>query len=272
MANSDILERILTAQHEVVQRARRERSAAALRAEPGWNLPKRSLRTALAARLPAIIAECKHRSPSKGVLRDPFDPVAIAAGYVAAGAAAISVLTNAEFFGGRLEHLSAVREVSAVPVLRKDFVIDEYQIDEARAAGADAILLIVAALGSLRLRDLLAAAAERELEVLVEVHDEDELATALDAGARLIGVNNRNLRTFVTDLAVSERLVARLPSDRLLVAESGIATGADLVRLERSGIGAFLVGEAFMRAADPGAGLEAMLREREAARLSARVG
>jgi indole-3-glycerol phosphate synthase len=208
-----------------------------------------------------VIAECKRRSPSKGVLREPYDPVAIARGYAAAGAAAISVLTNERFFGGTLDHLRAVRDAVPVPVLRKDFVVDAYQLEEARAAGADAVLLIVAALEEARLRELHEAALSLGLEVLTEVHDEHELEVALGIGAAIVGVNNRNLRTFVTDLATSERVARLVPPGTILVAESGLKDGADLARLARSGIGAFLVGEAFMTAPEPGAALAAMLAE-----------
>ncbi len=261
--DSDILERILDSQRGVVQRNRELRPIDALRAAPGFSLPRRSLREALLSRTPGIIAECKRRSPSKGVLREPYDVADIARGYVRAGAAAISVLTNEEFFGGRLEDLSIVRGLSPVPVLRKDFIVDAYQLDEARAAGADAVLLIVAALEPAQLQSLHQAATELGLEVLVEVHDGPELAVALEIGAVIIGFNNRNLRTFVTDLGVSERLALGVSGDRLLVAESGLASGADLLRLERAGIRGFLVGEAFMRAAEPGAALMAMLSQRQ---------
>jgi indole-3-glycerol phosphate synthase len=208
-----------------------------------------------------VIAECKRRSPSKGVLREPYDAVAIARGYAAAGAAAISVLTNERFFGGSLDDLRAVRAAVSVPVLRKDFVIDAYQLEEARAAGADAVLLIVAALAENRLRELHEAALALGLDVLTEVHDEQELEVALGIGAAIVGINNRNLRTFVTDLATSERLARRVPPGIILVAESGLKGGTDIARLARAGIGAFLVGEAFMTAAEPGAALAAMLEQ-----------
>lgn len=255
----DILTQILRDEEDVVASARMARPVEDLRRDPGYALARRSLRHALDGRRPAVIAECKRRSPSKGVLRDPYDPVAIARGYAAAGAAAISVLTNERFFGGSLEDLRAVRASVPIPVLRKDFVIDEYQLDEARAAGADAVLLIVAALPSTRLDELHRAALERGLEVLTEVHDEAELDVALGIGARIVGVNNRNLRTFVTDLAVSERIARRIPEGTLLVAESGLRDGADLARLERADIHAFLVGEAFMKAPVPGDALAAMI-------------
>ena len=255
----DILTQILLNEEGVVAAARASRSAEELRRDPAYALERRRLRHALESRRPAVIAECKRRSPSKGVLREPYDPVTIARGYAAAGAAAISVLTNERFFGGSLDDLRAVRASVPIPVLRKDFVIDEYQLDEARAAGADAVLLIVAALPSARLDELHRAALERGLDVLTEIHDEAELDVALGIGAQIVGVNNRNLRTFVTDLAVSERIARRVPKGTLLVAESGLRDGADLARLERSDIHAFLVGEAFMKAPVPGDALAAMI-------------
>ncbi|MBM4242412.1 MAG: indole-3-glycerol phosphate synthase TrpC [Deltaproteobacteria bacterium] len=255
----DILTQILRHEEQVVASARAARPVQDLRGDPAFALERRSLRQALAGHRPSVIAECKRRSPSKGVLREPYDPVAIALGYAAAGAAAISVLTNERFFGGSLDDLRAVRANVPVPVLRKDFVIDEYQLDEARAAGADAVLLIVAALPVARLGALYRAARERGLDVLTEVHDEAELEIALGIGAGIVGVNNRNLRTFVTDLAVSERIARLVPEGTVLVAESGLRDGADLARLQRSGIQAFLIGEAFMTAPVPGEALAAML-------------
>jgi len=257
----DILAQIVAHEHDVVASARVERPVATLRDDPRYAVERRSLAAALTGRRPAVIAECKRRSPSKGVLREPYDAVAIARGYAAAGAAAISVLTNERFFGGTLDELRAVRDAVAVPVLRKDFVVDPYQLEEARAAGADAVLLIVAALEEGQLRDLHAAAIGLGLDVLTEVHDERELDVALALGAAIVGVNNRNLRTFVTDLATSERLATRVPPGTILVAESGIRDGTDLARLARSGIGAFLVGEAFMTAPEPGRALAAMLAQ-----------
>jgi indole-3-glycerol phosphate synthase len=206
-----------------------------------------------------IIAECKRRSPSKGVLRPEYDPAAIASGYAAAGAAAISVLTEPTFFDGSLDHLLAVRASVSIPILRKDFVVSEYQVLEARAAGADAILLIVAALTSEELRSLAACAAGWGLDALVEVHSADELSIALDAGATVIGVNNRNLRTLTVDVTASEALIARIPKGVVSVSESGLRTSEDLLRLRQMGYGAFLIGERFMTAADPGAALRDLL-------------
>lgn len=206
-----------------------------------------------------VIAECKRRSPSRGILRRDYVPPAIAQGYESAGAAAISVLTEPAFFDGGLEHLEQVREVVGLPVLRKDFIVTEYQLVEARAAGADAALLIVAALDDLELRSLLKVARSFGLAALVEVHDERELGRALEAEAEVIGVNNRNLRTLEVDLDASFDLVSQIPDSVVAVAESGIRTSADLVTLRAAGYDAFLVGEALMSRADPGAELRTML-------------
>jgi len=209
-----------------------------------------------------VIAECKRRSPSRGVLRRDYDPVAIAKRYAACGAAAISVLTEPTFFDGALEHLAAVRRAVDVPLLRKDFIVCEYQLFEARAAGADAVLLIVAALDPGEVGALAERARELGLDALVEVHDERELDEALAAGARVIGVNNRNLRTLTVDVAASERLIARMPRDVIGVSESGLRTREDLDRLARLGYRAFLIGERFMTADDPGAALAALIGSR----------
>jgi indole-3-glycerol phosphate synthase len=263
---ADILSQIVAHEHDVVAAARLQVPLAELRRGALYDEARRGFASALRAARPAIVAECKRRSPSKGVLREPYDPVAIARGYAAAGAAAISVLTNERFFGGTLEDLRAVRAAVPVPLLRKDFVVDAYQLEEARASGADAVLLIVAALPASRLRALYDAALALGLDVLTEVHDEAELAVALEIGATLIGVNNRNLRTFVTDLATSERLARLVPAGTILVAESGLRDGGDLRRLAGAGIGAFLVGEAFMTAPEPGRALAAMIAQAAEAR------
>jgi indole-3-glycerol phosphate synthase len=198
-----------------------------------------------------VIAECKRRSPSRGVLLRRYDPVAIATRYEAGGAAAISVLTVPSFFVGALEHLAAVRQAVGVPLLRKDFVVDHYQLLEARAAGADAVLLIVAALDQAVLVRLQAFARDLGLAALVEVHDEHELARAVDAGARLIGVNNRNLRTLAVDVTASSRLAGAMPRDVVAVSESGLRSRAELEELAGAGYRAFLIGERFMTDPDP---------------------
>ncbi|MCC7124675.1 MAG: indole-3-glycerol phosphate synthase TrpC [Acidobacteria bacterium] len=208
-----------------------------------------------------IIAECKRRSPSRGVLRAAYDPEAIATAYSAAGAAAISVLTEPGFFDGSLSHLAAIRQVVDTPLLRKDFIVDEYQIAEAVAAGADAILLIVSALDDATLIHLHGAAKQRGLAVLVEAHSEDEVSRALDAGATIVGINNRNLRTLGVDVDLSERIAARLPRHVTAVCESGLRTHADLRRFAALGYRAFLIGERCMTAPDPGAALRELLAE-----------
>jgi indole-3-glycerol phosphate synthase len=198
-----------------------------------------------------VIAECKRRSPSRGVLAAEYDPVAIARQYEAGGAVAISVLTEPTFFDGALAHLTAVREHVGLPLLRKDFIVDEYQLLEARAAGADAVLLIVAALEQRELIRLRERTEAMGLAALVEVHDEEELSRAVDGGARLVGVNNRNLRTLAVDVEASDRLAARMPSHVVGVSESGLQTRADLERLAAAGYKAFLIGERFMTAPQP---------------------
>jgi indole-3-glycerol phosphate synthase len=206
-----------------------------------------------------VIAECKRRSPSRGVLRVDYDPAAIARGYALAGAAAISVLTEPTFFDGAIEHLDAVRRSTSTPLLRKDFIVSEYQLVEARAAGADAVLLIVAALSLEELRTLSARADALGLDALVEVHGADELEVAVDAGATVIGVNNRNLRTLAVDVHASESLIARMPKDVIAVSESGLTTADDLARLSALGYRGFLIGERFMTAPDPGGALRDLL-------------
>lgn len=210
---------------------------------------------------PNIIAECKRRSPSKGILREQYDAGAIAASYEAAGAAAISVLTEPAFFDGALAHLAAVRAAVSVPVLRKDFIVTRYQLAEARAAGADAVLLIAAALDDETLRDLLRSAEAYGLDALVEVHDAEELERAVSAGAAIIGVNSRNLHTLDVDTAALHALAGRIPLGVVAVAESGIRDAATVQALRGEGYRAFLVGERFMTAEDPGAALAALLQE-----------
>jgi indole-3-glycerol phosphate synthase len=207
-----------------------------------------------------VIAECKRRSPSRGVLRHDYDAVAIARAYTRAGAAAISVITEPSFFDGDLAHLAAVRDEVSLPLLRKDFVVDEYQVLEARAAGADAALLIVAALDDAELRRLVRFTAGCGLAALVEVHDAAEIEGALAAGASIVGVNSRNLRTLEVRLDTALELIDQIPDECVAVAESGIRTSADLERLAAAGYDAFLVGERFMSADDPGAALADLLR------------
>ncbi len=206
-----------------------------------------------------IIAEIKRRSPSKGVIREEFDPAGIARNYSANGAAAISCLTEEDFFDGSLDHFRAVRQASPLPLLRKDFIFDEYQICEAKHARADCILLIAAMLDSRQFNDLMQAAYSLGLDVLVEIHDRDEMDKVLAYDVRLLGINNRNLRTFATTLDTSLELVASLPKTLTLVSESGIRTRQDIDRLRAAGFHAFLIGEELMRAGDEGAALKALV-------------
>jgi indole-3-glycerol phosphate synthase len=260
---------------EAIVAATRARVEAAIAREPRSLLERRALaRTPNGASFVErlvrrgsinVIAECKRRSPSRGVLRTAYDPVAIATGYERAGAAAISVLTEPGFFDGSLDHLAAVRQAVAIPLMRKDFLIDEYQLLEARAAGADAILLIVAALDDRLLASLSRTARDLELAALVEVHDATECRRALDAGATLIGVNNRNLRTLQVDLEASRDVAGLLPPDVIGISESGLKTPADLQAMRGLGYRAFLMGERFMIEPDPGAALAGLIESLEAA-------
>ncbi|HEY1325289.1 MAG TPA: indole-3-glycerol phosphate synthase TrpC [Casimicrobiaceae bacterium] len=218
----------------------------------------RALRARIAAGAPAVIAEIKKASPSRGVIRAAFDPAAIAASYERAGAACLSVLTDAKYFQGSDEYLVAARAACTLPVLRKEFILDEYQVAQSRALGADALLLIVSALDDARLTDLDACARDYGLDVLVEVHDARELDRALALPGALLGINNRNLRTFNVSLQTTIDLLPRVPADRLVVTESGIVAQRDVAQMRRHGVHAFLVGEAFMRAPDPGAALTAL--------------
>jgi indole-3-glycerol phosphate synthase len=259
---SDILQRIVAVKREEVAAARARRDLASLRrdaeARGGLRPFEGALRARLEAGQPAVIAEVKKASPSRGVLRDPFDPAAIGASYARHGAACLSVLTDPSFFQGRADHLALARDASGLPALRKDFMIDPYQVYEACVMGADAILLIVACLDDARLADLEAVAAALGLAVLVEVHDGAELERALRLRTRLLGINNRNLRSFEVTLDTTLGLLPQVPPDRLLVTESGILGRADVQRMRAAGVHAFLVGEAFMRALDPGQALAAL--------------
>jgi indole-3-glycerol phosphate synthase len=256
---SDILQRIVAVKHEEIAAARARASLASVRAAAqargGLRGFEAALRTRTVAGGAAVIAEVKKASPSKGVLRDPFEPAAIARSYQTGGAACLSVLTDERFFQGSAASLEQARAACALPVLRKDFLVDEYQVHEARAMGADCVLLIAACLDDARLVDLEACARGHGMDVLVEVHDADELDRALRLQTRLIGINNRNLRSFEVSLGTTLDLLPRVPGDRLLVTESGILARADVQRMRAAGVHAFLVGEAFMRAPEPGAAL-----------------
>jgi indole-3-glycerol phosphate synthase len=259
--SADLLDTIVAATRRIVEVRQQAEPLAAL-AERAGAAPSRAGRLQAALTRTDrcnVIAECKRRSPSRGVLRSEYDPAAIARGYEAAGAAAISVLTEPAFFDGSLEHLAAVRGAVEVPILRKDFIVSEYQLLEAKAAGADAVLLIVAALRPVELKVLHDHARRYGLDALVEVHDATELAIAIDAGARIIGVNNRNLRTLDVDVHASELLIARIPPEIVAISESGLKTADDLLRLRQLGYRAFLIGERFMAATDPGKALEGLL-------------
>ena len=256
---ADILQRILAVKAEEIVAAQALVSLAQVQAAARAASPARDFAGAMRARsaagLSAVIAEVKKASPSKGVLRDPFDPAAIAASYERNGAACLSVLTDRQFFQGKLDDLKAARGACKLPVLRKDFMVDPYQIYEARAAGADCILLIVAALSPEKLHELEVVALELGMSVLIEVHDGVELETALQLKSPLIGINNRNLRTFETTLDTTIGLLAKVPAGRLVVTESGILKPEDVTRMRAHQVHGFLVGEAFMRATDPGAEL-----------------
>jgi len=256
---SDILERILAVKREEIAAAKRRESGAALRARAQARADRRDFVGALRARIgagrSAVIAEVKKASPSKGVLRADFDPAAIGASYARGGAACLSVLTDVQFFQGAPEYLEAARAASGLPALRKDFIVDSYQIAQARAWGADCVLLIVAALDAVQLRELEAAAHELGLDVLVEVHDAQELDVALTLKTPLLGINNRNLRTFEVSLRTTLDLLPRIGPGRLVVTESGVLAPEHVATMRAAGVHAFLVGEAFMRAADPGSEL-----------------
>jgi indole-3-glycerol phosphate synthase len=259
---NDILQRILACKHEEIAGRKARVPAAELRARNADAPPTRGFATALRERMDAgkaaVIAEIKKASPSKGLIRPDFDPAAIARSYAAGGATCLSVLTDVDFFQGNDAYLREARDACALPVLRKDFTVDKYQVHEARAIGADAILLIAAALDNAALANLHALAIEVGLDVLVEVHDAVDLQRVLplpNLPRTLVGINNRDLRTFETSIETTLSLKEAVPDDRLLVTESGIATSADVARLRAAGVNAFLIGETFMRADDPGAEL-----------------
>jgi indole-3-glycerol phosphate synthase len=263
VSTGGILDRIVKAKLARLESTKSQESFDLIRVRVrAANAPQRFFRNALerSDRI-NIIAEIKQRSPSKGVIREDFNPGWIAESYENGGAAALSVLCEEDFFGGSLLHLTEVRNRVHLPLLRKDFIFDEYQLFESVLAGADAILLIVSILNAELLRRLFELAKELELESLVEVHDESEMERALVAGASVIGINNRDLTTFVVDLAVSHRLAGLAPPDTLLVSESGINTIDDIRQLKDSGFNAFLVGEHLMRAANPGDALKNLVQD-----------
>ena len=256
---STILDTILQRKREEVAERRMRTSLFELKTRAAAAPPLRGFADAIHAKIAAgqaaVIAEVKKASPSKGVIRADFDPAAIARSYEAGGAACLSVLTDIDFFQGSDDYLRQARAACALPVLRKDFIVDAYQIHEARVLGADCVLLIAAALDDAQLAEFAFIAAELGMDVLVEVHDLDELERALPIPARLLGINNRNLRTFEVSLQTTLDLKAMVPADRVLVTESGILAPADVTLMRGHGIGAFLVGEAFMRQPEPGAAL-----------------
>lgn len=264
---SDILTKILAAKRREVEDAKRRIPRADIerlaREAPPPRGFERALRSRIAEGRPAVIAEIKRASPSKGLIRADFDPARIAVSYESHGAACLSVLTDREFFGGSAGDLRAARAACALPVLRKDFIVDAYQVHEARAWGADCILLIMDAAPDGELRELEAEAHGIGLDVLVECHDAAQLGRALTLATPLIGINNRDLRTFETRLETTLSLLPQVPADRLLVTESGIGSPADVARLQKAGVSAYLVGGAFMAAPEPGKELERLFFERE---------
>ena len=264
---SDILNKIVAVKREEVALALERKPLQAMRSDAESRVLTRdfeaAMRTKLAAGRNAVIAEIKKASPSKGVLREDFEPADIAQSYAEHGAACLSVLTDRNFFQGNVDFLKQARASCQLPVLRKDFLIDPYQVYESRAMGADAILLIAACLDDAQMQDMEGIARDLFMSVLVEVHDAAELERALALKTRLIGVNNRNLRTFEVTLDTTLSLVGQIPQDRLLMTESGILARDDVVRLAAAGVHVFLVGEAFMRAPNPGEALRALFETDE---------
>ena len=259
---SDILDKIVAVKRQEVAAASKRKSLALVRADAESRVLTRdfvgALKAKIAAGRPAVIAEIKKASPSQGVLREDFIPADIAQSYAEHGAACLSVLTDVQFFQGEVDYLKQARASCQLPVLRKDFMVEPYQIYESRAMGADCILLIAACLDDAQMKDLEVVARSLDMAVLVEVHDGGELERALKLKTPLIGINNRNLKTFEVTLNTTLGLMAQVPADRLLVTESGILTRDDVLRMGAAGINAFLVGEAFMRAPDPGEALAAL--------------
>ena len=250
-----VLDRILAHKAEELAHRRRKRPLLELRAAAEVAAPTRGFAAAVKRRKPAVIAEMKRASPSRGVIREHFDPTTIAASYEAAGAACLSVLTDEAFFHGADEHLAKAKAAATLPALRKDFVIDEYQLFEARTIGADCILLIAAVLDPGQIASFSRLAGELGLDVLVEVHSASELDAALRSAPALLGINNRDLRTFDTSLETTLSLLTQVPEGTTVVTESGIRTREDVRRMRDAGVNVFLVGEAFMRASDPGSAL-----------------